>query len=187
MNKSDEKCKLDNAECAVGNPTINKEKSEESTSSSSSASGSISDHDDAGNLSDWKEEPDIQIGEEEAADERKVNDVTSGRIYRKRTQPLPVPAPVKHQKVSATVTAADNGTADLVLDQKGQGFASAENEILPTLVTNSDREINSKVPEIDTHQLEAQSNNSDSLEIEFSVKGDKDNKTTHWFGWLFWV
>ena len=181
VNKSDEKCKLDNAECAVGNPTVNKEKSEESTSSSSSSSGSISDHDDAGNLSDWKEEPDIQIGEEEAADERKVNDVTSGRIYRKRTQPLPVPAPVKHQKVSATVTAADNGTADLVLDQKGQGFASAENEILPTRVANSDREINSKVPEIDTHQLEAQSNNTDSLEIEFSVKGDKDNKTTQQF------
>ena len=76
-----------------------KEKAEESSVCSSE------DSDKEGNKSDWEMDPDVHIEEEH--DERRINDICSGRIYRKPFAPMPVIAPVKKMKPTATITSAE--------------------------------------------------------------------------------
>ena len=71
-----------------------KEKAKESSVCSSE------DSDKEGNKSDCEMDPDVHI--EEERDERKVNDICSGRIYRKPFAPMPAIAPVKKMKPTAT-------------------------------------------------------------------------------------
>ena len=59
--------------------------------------------------SDWDHDSNVQVGEPISSedDERKIQDISSGRVIRKRTCSMPVIAPVKSNKPSATVISAD--------------------------------------------------------------------------------
>ena len=102
------------------------------------------------------------------SDERKVNDITTGRIYKKRTNPLPVSAPNK-SKVSATVksaescmTSANMEETDSTMDKK----RAQDNLVL--LESSKQQEGSSATKTYEKEQV---------LEVEFSMGVDEPVKT----------
>lgn len=80
------------------------------------AAASKSDESESKSLnSDWDKDPQIDFKDEkqEKDDERNVIDISTGRIIRKRTSPLPVSAPIKKVSVIASTSKASPSTAEM--------------------------------------------------------------------------
>lgn len=112
-------------------------------------------------------DPDIQLCDEERElkpdgedklvdlDTRKVNDIRTGRIYRKKCEPMPVIAPIKHKKLPIEDT-----------DMKAEQIKSAEKDV-------DRKESDLREPKSSSTIIEKVNT---GLEISFSVKGG--NRTT---------
>ena len=121
--------------------------------------------------SDWDNDPEIQfedqIQHEEKGDERKVNDITTGRIYRKRTNPLPVSAP-NESKVSATVTSAERCVTSADMEEKDSTMEERAQDNFVLLESSKEQEGSSATKAYEKEQV---------LEVEFSVDVDEPVKT----------
>ena len=93
------------------------------------------------------------------SDERKVNDITTGRIYKKRTNPLPVSAP-NESKVSATVKSAESCMTSANMEETDSTMEERAQDNLVLLESSKQQEGSSSTKTYEKEQV---------LEVEFSV------------------
>lgn len=110
---------------------------------------------------EWDVEPDIElvevVDEDEADDEkendtRNVNDIRSGRIYRKQTNPLPVVTPTKRKLIEGAIEMS----------------VKKQSKITPK---NSDENNNRR---FDSLNVDKDINDEGNVEIPFSAVKDKE-------------
>ena len=121
--------------------------------------------------SDWKDDPEVELAEElrgdafQQEDHRSVTDIRSCRMFRKRTCPTPVVAPIKFTKASATITSASSEYKEDI----GSGEKLHINEVEPASSSKMPDEIPSK--EEPRQKLMPTKNTT----IEFAVNGGADS------------
>ena len=121
--------------------------------------------------SDWKDDPEVELAEElrgdafQQEDHRSVTDIRSGRMFRKRTCPTPVVAPIKFTKASATITSAS-------LEYK-EDIGSGEKLHINKVETASYSKMTDELPTKEEPQRKLMT--VQNTTIEFAVNGGEDS------------
>ena len=121
--------------------------------------------------SDWKVDPEVELAEElrsdafQQEDQRSVTDIRSGRMFRKKTCPTPVVAPIKSTKTSATITSAGS--------EYKEDIGSGEKLHINKVETASSSKMTDELPpkEEPHRKLMTVQNTT----IEFAVNGGEDS------------
>ena len=121
-------------------------------------------------ISDWKDDPEVELAEEltgdafQQEDRRSVTDIRSGRMLRKRTCPSPVVAPIKSTKASATITSASSEYKEDI----GSDDKLHINEVEPA----SSSKMTDEIPPKEKPQQKLMT--AENTTIEFAVNGGAD-------------
>ena len=121
--------------------------------------------------SDWKDDPEVELAEElrgdafQQGDHRSVTDIRSGRMFRKRTCPTPVVAPIKFTKASATITSASS--------EYKEDIGSGEKLHINKVETASSSKMTDELPPKEEPQRKLMT--VQNTTIEFAVNGGEDS------------